>query len=480
MTAILTTLWVTAVAVVVAVVVAEDCLTDDNCRNITATRTTGNVTYCCSDVSRQMSVRVDGQCQCLSQGLHNGTGQTKDALKNWADDTMDEGRMCLFGEKDCSGSHFNATIGSVQQPYCCRNSDNIEFVMYNASDPDYVGCRCANNSAPLTPPGAYNVPLTQRYVSSGEACLYEALCDDNPSLKCEGHRGVYCCYNSRGIHTTNLNATTTACTCSNEFRGERCDDDVKSVPALEQRCLKDAACPVGAKTAVVKSGAQNVTVTYCCPSLIHEPHVQTVQGATPKDICSCSSHDEEGSPTVKTIQWAELTKDYGRWCESGSACELLSSKLTFYRNYDTSTNKVLSLCCRTPNTTYYFAAYEQESYESIGCRCANTRVPHPEHGAYAVPEAGFYNSTGEACSYNSGCDDHPSLKCEASDVSFCCYGSRGMYTDTLNDRITSCTCTNDRLGEFCAGKLFPVSTSSHVTPSGVLCLLLMALYCLGR
>lgn len=80
------------------------------------------------------------------------------------------GRMCLFGDEDCSGSHFNATIGSIQQPYCCRNSDNIEFVMYNASDPDYVGCRCANNTAPLTPPGAYNVPLTQRYVSSGESC----------------------------------------------------------------------------------------------------------------------------------------------------------------------------------------------------------------------------------------------------------------------------------------------------------------------
>lgn len=109
-----------------------------------------------------------------------------------------------------------------------------------------------------------------------------------------------------------LYTNTSSCSCMNVYISTSRHTSLLCFSCYVTGCLKDAACPAGAKTAVVTRGAHNVTVTYCCPSLIHEPHVQTVQGATPKDICSCSSHDEEGSPTDKIIQWAELTKDYGK------------------------------------------------------------------------------------------------------------------------------------------------------------------------
>lgn len=84
------------------------------------------------------------------------------------------------------------------------------------------------------------------------------------------------------------------------------------LPATIAGCLTDGDCPVGINTTVVTT-TNNVKVTYCCPSLINKPHVQTVQGATPKDVCSCSSHgDDRGSPEEKVRQWAELTKDYGK------------------------------------------------------------------------------------------------------------------------------------------------------------------------
>lgn len=83
----------------------------------------------------------------------------------------------------------------------------------------------------------------------------------------------------------------------------------------------------------------------------------------------------------------------GRWCESGSVCEQFSQSLTFYKGDNSSTMETLSLCCRKPKSTCYFTAYKDD-YDSIGCRCTKTWVPWTEPGAYVVPDAGYYNSTG--------------------------------------------------------------------------------------
>ncbi|XP_025092738.1 uncharacterized protein LOC112563178 isoform X2 [Pomacea canaliculata] len=507
----------TAVAMIASAAASQGCLTGDACSNSVNKETIGGVTYCCSDVTGSPKVKVDGTCECQPED---------EEMKMWADTTMNDGRMCLNGDEDCGGasrtytrkdtfccprghslhiasnpydptdyhgcecrkksskrghnsSSHSCTYGTEScrdmtnslmksRPYCCSNSISMNVASFG--EVIYRGCRCPGNTAPVIPPGAYTPPLTGDYNSSGEACLYNALCDDSPSLKCGSRRdNVFCCYNSRGIHTKYLDPpVVTACTCTNDFWGGRCGLYQEPAPFTEQRCLTDGDCPVGINTTVVTT-TNNVKVTYCCPSLIHKPHVQTVQGATPKDVCSCSSHGEDrGSPEEKVREWAELTKDYGQWCESGPVCGSLSSRLKLYLRVKYFLTATLTMCCRQTNGTQYYAVYSLDSdYDHVGCRCANTSVPRPVPGAYVVPEAGYFNSTGESCSYNSGCDNYPSAICESSEVAVCCYGSRGIVTRELPDGRTGCTCTNEKNEEVCGGLVSKglTSRSSGVTPT---------------
>ncbi|XP_025090473.1 uncharacterized protein LOC112561869 [Pomacea canaliculata] len=452
MVAVSRAVWM-AFVVTIGLAAGQDCLTDDACVHSTSNQTVGNVAYCCSDITRSPSVTQQGACECLTPA---------EETKKWADETMEKGRMCLFGNDSCHGVPLSLMINSQPLVYCCPNARYCVVTVINTTAPDYVGCRCMNHPSPTSPPGAYVVPPSGEYNSSGELCLYGALCDDNPSLKCEGDNAVYCCYNSRGIHTKNLQDNTTGCTCSNDFWGDRCASNVQPVPSTEQSCLKDAACPAGANMTVVTSGTSNVNVTYCCPDLQVTPYVQVVRGATPLVICTCSLHGQEGSTEDKVRMWAALTSNYGRWCESGSVCEQFSSSLTFYKGDNSSTVETLSLCCRKPKSTCYFTAYKDD-YDSIGCRCTKTWVPWTEPGAYVVPDAGYYNSTGEVCSYNAKCDDYPSVKCESTQLTLCCYGSRGIHTGSLKNNTPSCTCTNDIAGPRCEGSMYSISGSSQIT-----------------
>lgn len=86
------------------------------------------------------------------------------------------------------------------------------------------------------PQACQSVLCTKVFCFAGEACLYNALCDDSPSLKCgSGRDNVFCCYNSRGIHTKYLDPlVVTACTCTNDFWGERCGPYQEPAPFTEQ------------------------------------------------------------------------------------------------------------------------------------------------------------------------------------------------------------------------------------------------------
>ncbi|XP_025092347.1 uncharacterized protein LOC112562940 [Pomacea canaliculata] len=257
----------------------QECVTGDACHNVTHNVTVGNTTYCCSDVTLRPTTK-NNSCACLSANAR---------MKNWADETMGEGRMCSFGNEGCPHGFTTVKLQNDQSQVCCSNGAFSFMALLDVGSSYYVGCRCRHNPAPVLPLSAHAVPLSAEYNSSGELCLYDALCDDNPSLKCEDDNAVYCCYSSRGIHTKDLNASTTACTCSNEFQGTRCSPVLKPLPVTEKRCLTNDACSA-VDEAVTSTGGN---VTYCCPDLRTAPHVQVIEGATTRSwICSCSAPTE--------------------------------------------------------------------------------------------------------------------------------------------------------------------------------------------
>lgn len=75
--------------------------------------------------------------------------------------------MCLFGNDSCHGVPLSLMINSQPLVYCCPNARYCVVTVINTTAPDYVGCRCMNHPAPTSPPGAYVVPPSGEYNSSG-------------------------------------------------------------------------------------------------------------------------------------------------------------------------------------------------------------------------------------------------------------------------------------------------------------------------
>lgn len=61
----------------------QECVTGDVCHNVTHNVTVGNTTYCCSDVTLRPTTK-NNSCACLSANTR---------MKNWADETMGEGKI---------------------------------------------------------------------------------------------------------------------------------------------------------------------------------------------------------------------------------------------------------------------------------------------------------------------------------------------------------------------------------------------------
>lgn len=100
--------------------------------------------------------------------------------------------MCLTGESQCPKGHSRTTLSqkSWNVTFCCSNSWKSSESVF--SFPDNIICRCNNNSAPVLPPGAYVVPLSGDYNSSGE---FHANCQFGLLLGSNGI-GLYTTENS--------------------------------------------------------------------------------------------------------------------------------------------------------------------------------------------------------------------------------------------------------------------------------------------
>ncbi|KAL8625766.1 hypothetical protein ACOMHN_012358 [Nucella lapillus] len=83
-----------------------------------------------------------------------------------------------------------------------------------------------------------------------------------------------------------------------------------------------------------------------------------------------------------------------------------------------------------------YMPYDRDKAKFIGCRCVHLAVPTPDpHAADVVPPL------------------PPALRCQPpwlSNVTFCCYGSRGLVTENdAANNVTRCTCTNEVYGTRC-------------------------------
>ncbi|XP_025091422.1 uncharacterized protein LOC112562389 [Pomacea canaliculata] len=265
----------------------QDCLRRDSYPNIPRNETDQNVTYYCSDVTKNAIITINNSCKCLTPD---------EAVKDWADTTMDKGRMC--SQKSCpSGEVSCSEVTAGSKVFSCTNTQSIRSVVFNTSNSNSVGCRCWGYPAPVLPPDAYVFPLNRKYTSSGEQCLYGALCDDNPTRIISLNDNVYCCYNSRGVSITSINDSTMGCTCSNEFQGAYLVSffsNQRSLPNTQLRCWTNAACPPGDNpTSVTTDG-----VTYCCPDLRSMPHLQIFEGTTRRYLCTCTSLPQATNQTT--------------------------------------------------------------------------------------------------------------------------------------------------------------------------------------
>ncbi|KAK7111627.1 prestalk protein-like [Littorina saxatilis] len=405
--------------------------------------------YCCPEKNTtRNSTRTNGTvdfCTCRPDFTLD------EKIQKWADGSKNLGRMCSRGETACSGSKSNSTT-NFRFKTCCwpqqgftSSYKHTTTIIFDGDKEEYIGCRC-NTSIPSPDPRAYIVPQTAMYNSTGEVCSYDKGCDHKPSLKCTSPEATFCCYGSRGIVTENDGDSLTRCTCTNQVFGEMCESAPVPIPQTpldgQQDCESGSACFRGGR-GVPDDVSVNDLAYYCCPEKNTTRNSTRTNGTV--DFCTCRP---DFTLDEKIQKWADGSKNLGRMCSRGeTACSGSKSNST--------TNFRFKTCCWPQQGFTTTIIFDGDKEEYIGCRC-KTPIPSPDPRAYIVPQTAMYNSTGEVCSYDKGCDHKPSLKCTSPEATFCCYGSRGIVTENDGDSLTRCTCTNQVFGEMCESAPVPI------------------------
>lgn len=448
------------------------------CSGVTNAVTTGNFTWCClTPVGMVPNINyfsaTNQTCTCITEAENQAQLQQK--IINWSDNSTDWGRMCNDGDDGCSGSTSNSTVNHKFK-FCCRSmaSSSTHIAIFNGSDPQYIGCRCLGQTIPERPSGddVYTVPPTGQFNSTGENCSYNIMCHDFPRLSCSDRMSqtTLCCYGSRGMQLLTVGETT-RCTCTNELYKVECPANIKPIPGEEpgkvKECSKGSPCFTYEKGVVPQAVTEKNKAFYCCLDRNFTRHSITLINGSVSCFCK-----EDLSLDSKIIAWAQSTIKLGRMCTTGPE-NCTGAKSSGYMNF----RRELTTCCWMQDfnsSVSIFSTttvFDGDKAEFMGCRCVDWPLPTPDPQAYVVPSANTrYNSTGESCSYNDACNDHPSLWCQSPGVTFCCYGSRGMVTTNFKDQqrqYTGCTCTNEVYGEHCEAQ--PVQVINSVQPCQTAC-----------
>ncbi|XP_070185583.1 uncharacterized protein [Littorina saxatilis] len=259
---------------------SEDCLESwVTCHEIQNKLRVESTIVCCedNDLIPEVHTLADDaiNCTCVSRMKH----KYDVAIEDWATRTASQGRMCEY-EESCRGCEGNSSIND-KFTFCCRNQPSHTVItIYDGHNIEYIGCRCSAHAIPTNPePKPYVVPETRLFLSSGETCSYNAMCDDHPSLACVSPLATFCCYGSRGMQLHNQDNTTT-CTCTHEFFGKQCIDDVRPIPGSKIACM--STC--GDKNATEKCRGEHAEER-CCPDFM------TVHATLRRGVftdCTCS------------------------------------------------------------------------------------------------------------------------------------------------------------------------------------------------
>ncbi|XP_076454551.1 uncharacterized protein LOC143289464 [Babylonia areolata] len=396
-------------------------------------------------------------------------------LEAWALATRGEGRMCQRGEV-CENAAATQTI-SHRFTYCCFDDGSVNVsthaTIYDPSKEEFIGCRCQHLSVPEPRLDVYLVPPVPSYNSTGEMCSYDEACLDGPALKCatqgQGQQAAgnvtFCCYGSRGMVTRN-HAGLTRCTCTDEVYGAQCEATPIAIAAStaqeeETACTTGPACFPELGGGSVPEGVDESSPSYyCCLQRNMTAHGnRSSSGSTFNCVCKLDL-----TLPAKLEAWALATRGEGRMCQRGEVCENAAATQTISHRF--------TYCCfddGSVNVSTHATIFDPSKEEFIGCRCQHLSVPEPRLDVYLVPPVPSYNSTGEMCSYDEACQDGPALKCAgqgqgqeaAGNVTFCCYGSRGMVTRN-HAGLTRCTCTDEVYGAQCEAT--PIAIAASTAP----------------
>lgn len=441
------------------------------CAGVNNTVTTGNFTWCCPTPAAGMVPNIayysatNQTCTCITEA--ENMAQLEAQIILWADTTKDSGRMCNAGDRGCSGSESNSTVNNKFK-YCCPKADhtNITITIFSGTDSRYIGCRCPSRAVPQPGYKQYRVPPTGLVNATGESCSYNIWCLDNPPLSCSdaATRTTLCCYGSRGMQVV-VDGETTKCSCTNELYQTSCPTSIRQIPGEEpgnvKECSKGGACFRYEKGVVPAGVTEKDSVYYCCLDRNFTRVGFTLNNGS--EICRCKQALTLDS---EIRNWTESTRDQGRMCTRGPEnCKGAWAISVLNRRQEFTTCCWKSSFNSSVNIPSSGFTVDGDKFEFQGCRCVNWPVPTPAPGAYLVPGARTdYKSTGESCSHDAACGDHPALKCQAEaprNVTFCCYGSRGMVTTNVDGQYTGCTCTDELYGESCERQPVPVVESAQ-------------------
>ncbi|KAK7107394.1 hypothetical protein V1264_015331 [Littorina saxatilis] len=190
--------------------------------------------------------------------------------------------MCI---RECGGSKRHLTV-SDRFLYCCWplevNGVRVDlgtYVTEGGDSEEYIGCRCRGSPVPVRGPGAYVVPETRLYNSTGESCSYDQACDERPSLNCRSSKVTFCCYGSRGMVTSNDGFSVTRCTCTNQVYGEMCEQTPVSIAETSLPCHTDCSSRNNESGCVGEANTQR-----CCPN-----NLAISSANTTLSTCTCTT-----------------------------------------------------------------------------------------------------------------------------------------------------------------------------------------------
>ncbi|KAL8612625.1 hypothetical protein ACOMHN_044566 [Nucella lapillus] len=414
--------------------------------------------YCCpqKNMTRHSDSLPDKSINCscvLDLNL-----ESKTAAYAWR--SNGGSRMCSR-EGDCKGLSSSSSVND-RFKYCCYKAngsqvaENITATIFDGDKDQFIVCRCQHLSLPTPDPKAYVVPPVPSVNSTGEMCSYDAGCQEIPIAKCPGgylYNVTFCCYGSRGLVTQNEANNFTRCTCTNDVYGGQCE--ARPIPIHLATVYSTTECTTGSGCfpyGPIPDDVQSTDLSYyCCPQKNMTRHSDSLPD---KSInCSCVLDLNLES---KTAAYAWRSNGGSRMCSREGDCKGLSSS--------SSVNDRFKYCCYKANGSQVAenitaTIFDGDKDQFIVCRCQHLSLPTPDPKAYVVPPVPSVNSTGEMCSYDAGCQEIPIAKCPGGylyNVTFCCYGSRGLVTQNEANNFTRCTCTNDVYGGQCEARPIPI------------------------